>query len=147
MSWKQALKGTHRESSIEALNKELDSLQKTILTRIMPDHPSYDRAKIEATPGRLLLDIKRSGMCKVRGVKQCFREDTESTDGVDFNCYSNVIKLHAVRTALFPKRASRNHQIGINDVSVAFLQSNKYTDGKVKYICFKHPVTGEWQYF
>ena len=32
---------------------------------------------------------------------------------------------------------------------MAFLQSNKYADGKVKRICFKHPVTGEctWQYF
>ena len=27
MSWKQALRATHQESSIEVLNKELDSLQ------------------------------------------------------------------------------------------------------------------------
>ena len=54
------------------------------------------------------------------------------------------MKLHA---ALFAKRASRNHRIGIKDVSVAFLQSNKYADGKVEYNCFKHPVMGECQYF
>jgi len=35
----------------------------------------------------------------------------------------------------------------MKDVSTAFLQSNKYPKGKVKYIAFKHPVTHKWIYF
>ena len=38
-------------------------------------------------------------------------------------------------------------RIAIKDVSTAFLQSDKYPEGTVKYVSFKHPVTLEWQYF
>ena len=70
MNWANALKHpTHREPAIQALNKELTSLQQTILTEILESNPEYEMAVANATPGRLLLDIKRSGMYKVRGVK------------------------------------------------------------------------------
>ena len=117
-----------------------------VLTEILPLHPDWDIAVSNATPGRLLLDIKRSGKYKVRGVKQGFREDLLSTDGPEFIYYSNVVKLHTVRTALC-RRRTRSRITAIKDVSTAFLQSDGYPDGQVKYISFKHPVTGKWHYY
>ena len=76
MNWKKALDSEHRKPAIEALNNELTSLQKTILTEVFPTDPTYEVAVLNATPGRLLLDIKRSGKYKVRGVKHGFRENT-----------------------------------------------------------------------
>ncbi len=96
MSWKKVLASEDREKAIEALNDELSSLQKTILREIHPDDPDYDLAVRTATPGRILLDIKRSGRFKARAVKQGFKEDKELADGPDFNYYSNVVKLGAV---------------------------------------------------
>ncbi len=80
MNWKKALDSEHRKPAIEALNNELTSLQKTILTEVFSTDPTYEVAVLNATPGRLLLDIKRSGKYKVRGVKQGFRENTAITD-------------------------------------------------------------------
>ena len=58
MNWKKALDSEHRKPAIEALNNELTSLQKTILTEVFPTDPTYEVAVLNATPGRLLLDIK-----------------------------------------------------------------------------------------
>ena len=66
MSWKRALASPHRDKAIVALDKELSSLESTILTRIDPDDPEFEKAKELATPGRILLDIKRSGIYKAR---------------------------------------------------------------------------------
>ena len=146
MNWKKALDSEHRNPALEALDKELSSLQKTILTEILPSDPNYEMAVLNATPGRLLLDIKRSGKYKVRGVKQGFRENTAVTDGPDFNYYSNVVRLFTVRTALCSRRPS-GYIVAIKDVSTAFLQSESYPDGQVKYVSFKHPLSGKWMYF
>ena len=64
MNWKKALASEHRQPALEALDKELNSLQKTILTEVFAQDPSYETAVLNATPGRLLLDIKRSGKYK-----------------------------------------------------------------------------------
>ena len=88
-----------RDAVIEALNLELTSLQNTILTQVTEDDHDFATAIKTATPGRLLLDIKRSGKYKCRGVKQGFKEDKELSDGPDFIYYSNVVKLNAVRAA------------------------------------------------
>ena len=146
MSWKKVLASEDREQAIEALNKELSSLQKTILQEILPTDPEYASAVKTATPGRILLDIKRSGMFKARAVKQGFKEDKTTADGPDFNYYSNVVKLDAVRLAMF-KRRKHGRIMGIKDVSTAFLQSNKYGGGQYKIVCFRNPLTGEWMYF
>ena len=146
MNWKKALASEHRQPALEALDKELNSLQKTILTEIFAQDPSYETAVLNATPGRLLLDIKRSGKYKVRGVKQGFRENTEVTDGPDFNYYSSVVRLFTVRIALCSRR-SRDHIIAIKDVSTAFLQSEGYPEGQVKYVSFKHPLSSKWHYY
>ena len=146
MSWKKALADdVHREPAIAALDDELSSLQKTILTEIFEGDPEYEIAVKESTPGRLLLDIKRSGKYKARGVKQGFREDKAKTDGPNFDYYSSVVKFQAVRTCLFRDRTGRI--LAIRDISTAFLQSHKFDEGMHKYICFKHPVTGKWRYY
>ena len=105
MSWKKALADPdHREPALKALESEMTSLQSTILTEILAGKPEYKIAVEKATPGRLLLDVKRSGKHKVRGVKQGFRENLKETDGPDFNYYSNVVKFEAVRTMMAMKR-------------------------------------------
>ena len=146
MSWKRALSGPDRKSAIEALEKELASLENTILTRLQPGTAEYENAKKEATSGRFLLDIKRSGKMKARGIKQGFKENKETADGYDFNYYSHVAKLTSARATLFrPNR--RGRRVALKDVSTAFLQALKYPNGMVKYLCIRHPVTGEMLYF
>ena len=146
MVWSKVLASPQRQDALKALDKELNSLQNNILTEVKATDKDFDYAVRNATPGRLLLDIKRNGTYKVRGVKQGFREDKASEDGPDFNYYSNVVKLSTVRTALCRKR-TRTSIIAIKDVSTAFLQAHKYANGKYKFICFKHPVTGFWHYY
>ena len=90
MSWKKASSSEHRDKAIEALNKEITSLENSILTLIPADHVDYDTAVDQDTPGRILLDIKRNGTYKARGVKQGFKEDKASADGPDFNYYGHV---------------------------------------------------------
>ena len=64
MNWKKALASEDKDAVIEALNLELTSLQKTILTQVTQDDHAFTTAVETATPGRLLLDIKRSGKYK-----------------------------------------------------------------------------------
>jgi len=68
MDWDITLSGPDADKAIAALQLELDSLESTILTRIHPYNEEFTVAKRLATPGRILLDIKRSGLYKARGV-------------------------------------------------------------------------------
>ena len=146
MNWDDALSGPNADKAIAALQLELDSLESTILTRIDPNSEEFAVAKRLATPGRILLDIKRNGLYKARGVKQGFRENKAAADGPDFNYYAHVAKLVTVRSVLCRyKRGTR--RVAIKDVKTAFLQSDPYPDGTVKYICFKHPITKEIIYY
>ena len=146
ISWKEALSGPMRDSAIEALHLELASLTNTILTEIGPDHPERAEAERTAITGRFLLDIKRQGKTKVRGVKHGFKENTETADGPNFNYSAHVAKLKTVRTVIFrPNRGDR--RLALKDVRVAFLQANKYPFGIVKYIAFRNPLTGQWHYY
>ena len=67
MDWRKALEDpVHRQNAIKALRDEVDSLEATILTRILPEDPEFADAVKYACPGRFLLDIKRSLAYKVR---------------------------------------------------------------------------------
>ena len=145
MNWKKALASDNRDKVIAAYEKELSSLLSTILTEMSPEDKDWEVAIEQATPGRWILDVKRSGAWKVRGVKQGFREDKVMSDGPDFNYHANVVKFVTVRLILARRRTGCI--IAIIDVSTAFLQSHPYPAGKVKYISFKHPLTGKWVYF
>ena len=147
MSWKAVLRGPDKDKASEALDKELTSLQNTILTEILQGDPQWETAVKNATQGRILLDIKRNGTYKARGVKRGFLENKAIADGYDFDYYSNVVKLHAVRTALFSRRDNGSRTIKIKDVSTAFLQSKPYPNGKLKFIWFRHPITGRRHYY
>ena len=121
-------------------------MKSTILTDISTQDEDFDTATDLATPGRLLVAIKRSGAYKARGVKQGFKEDTKLADGPDFNYYAYVAKLNSIRMSTF-RLDRRERKIGVKDVSTAFLQANKYPDGTHKYINFEDPPTKEWRYF
>ena len=45
------------------------------------------------------------------------------------------------------RRNLPNRVTKVRDVSVAFLQSNKFEDGKVKYLWYRNPITGCKEYF
>jgi len=45
------------------------------------------------------------------------------------------------------RRRSRGRALGIKDVSTAFLQSDSYPEGTIKYICICDPVTHVWNYY
>ena len=49
--------------------------------------------------------------------------------------------------AVLMRRRSRGRALGIKDVSTAFLQSDPYPEGTIKYICFRDPVTRVWNYY
>ena len=83
MSWKQALASARRGEIVTALQSEKNSLGR-ILTKFFPDDPKYSQAVAESVSGRYLLDERRSGQMKVRGVKQGFKEDKALADGPDF---------------------------------------------------------------
>ena len=144
MSWKDAINSPDRVKVEAAFKKEVDSLESTILTRVLDTNPDYDSKFNMATPGRWLLDVKRNGVVKCRGVKQGFKEDRVVADGPNFNYYSHVAKLTTVRTSIFRKNRG-DRRLALKDVSTAFLQSNPYPDGKVKYLKMKNPFTGQWE--
>ena len=145
MSWKKALE-TNFDEVVKAHDKEMASLLKTILTEVFPEDKDWEICILKATSGRMLLDIKRSGQWKARAVKQGFREDKSTADGPDFSYYSNVVKFGAVRITLARIR-HKDRQLWIIDISTAFLQSDSYPDGKVKYLSLKNPITGKWHYY
>ena len=118
----------------------------TILIPLDANDPEYATALQLATPGRILLDIKRNELYKARGVKQGFKEDKELFDGPDFNYYAHVAKLTTVRSALLRYKRG-NRRICLKDVSTAFLRSKKFPEGKHKYICFKNPISHQWEYY
>ena len=146
IQWRKALESDLRDSAIAAYQKEMDSLQRTILKRIDPKtHPNMGQVHREATTCRVLLDVKRNGIVKARAVKQGFKEDKVTADGPDFNYYSHVAKMDSIRTLILrPNR--RDRVLAVKDVSTAFLQSNKY-EGFVKYMSVKNPITGLWEYY
>lgn len=146
ISWKQTLVGPHRQDAIDAYQKEYDSLTGTVLRRLLPLDSKFDTAKNLATSGRFLLDKKRSGAWKARGVKRGFEENLIETDGPNFNYYAHVAEVKAIRATLL-RRRRRGRKLAIKDVTTAFLQSIPYPDGKKKYIKFKNPITGEWMWF
>ena len=72
IDWKEALAGPEADKAIAALHAEMDSLCSTILTKIEEDNPEFQEARRLATPGRILLDIKRSDMCGSAGLNNQF---------------------------------------------------------------------------
>ena len=140
------LQSDDRELAIRALKAEKKSLQSTILIPVGPNHPEYDVARRDAVSGRYILDLKRAGAWKARGVKQGFKEDKLTADGPGFVYYAHVAKLMTVRMLLSrPGRGSR--RLAIKDVRTAFLQSNKFPKEVIKYISFKDPVTKVVEYY
>jgi hypothetical protein len=146
MHWAKALKGPDRSKVIAALDKEIASLEDCILREITPDHPDWNECVANAVPGRYLLDYRRSGEYKARGVKQGFREDKTVADGPGFIYYSHVARLTTVRMALF-RSARGERQLGIKDVRTAFLQAKKFPTTLRKWISFRNPVTGKVHYY
>lgn len=151
VKWKEAIEGPDRIKVEEAFNKERTSLMNKILRPLNPeDGAEFELAVKEATKGRWLLDLKRSGDWKARGVKQGFLEYLKNpeADGPGFITYAHVAKLTSARLLLFRRgRKDLKHHVMIKDISTAFLQSDKFPEGKLKYIYFKNPFTNQLEYF
>ena len=145
IQWKKALASPDRDKAIAAFHAERDSLMSNILELINPGHPEYSIALNDAVSGRYLLDERRSGMWKARGVKQGFKED-RAVDGAGFVYYSHVVRLYTIRISLFrPNRGTR--RIAIRDVKTAFLQSDKFPPDVIKYMKMYSPLELKWEYF
>jgi hypothetical protein len=100
MSWEAVLASDDRELAVKALKAEKDSLLFTILVHIDAEHSEHQAAVKGAISGRYLLDLKRAGVRKARGVRQGFRENKESAEGPGFVYYAYVAKLASVRMLL-----------------------------------------------
>ena len=145
MNWKEVLSTDDRKNALDALKKEQDSLYSTILERLHPGDEKYDEAVRLAVRGRYILDVKRPGVWKARGVKLGFLEDKLTADGPGFIYYAHVARMTTVRLLL--SRPNRNtRRIAIKDVRTAFLQSHRFPPEIVKYMVFKHPETKELEY-
>jgi hypothetical protein len=113
---------------------------------IDPSDPVYAEAKELAVTGRYLLDIKRNGMYKARGVKHGFKEDKSTADGPGFVYYTHLTKLHTFRMAYFrPNRDTR--RVALRDIRTAFLQSDEYPPDLVKYLRMWNPITQSEEVF
>ena len=144
MSWKKALASEERDKVIEAFHKERDSLLDTVLVPISKDDSNYAKYYDLAITGRYLLDIKRSGRYKARGVKQGFKEDKITADGPGFNYYSHVTKLDTFRMVFF--RVNRGtRRCALLDVATAFLQSDNFPEDLQKFLLMWHPINREWE--
>ena len=147
MAWDKALSGPDRPKIEEAYRKEFDALLNTVMKELDEKHPERKAAERYATNCRVLLDIKRSGIYKVRFVIQGFREKLEVIDGPDFNYSSNMSGLSTVRQ-LFLKPRKPGRAIAQLDVSTAFLQSDMFPeDAPPRYLMCKDPITGKRRFF
>ena len=100
LRWKDFPHGEHRNKMLEAHKKEFDGLTGTILKELFPGDAEYKAAQ-RGTNCRLVLEFKRVGAWKVRGVIQGFREDCVALDGEGFKYNSDVAGLTAIRNAVF----------------------------------------------
>ena len=74
IQWKEALQGKDRGKAIAAFQAERDSLLDTVIVLIDPSDHTYAEAKELAITDRYLLDVKRNGIYKARGVKHGFKK-------------------------------------------------------------------------
>ena len=147
LPWGKFLHGEHHESVLKAYHSELDSLLSTVLRELKDGDPELAQAMKSATPCRLLLEFKRSGLWKARCVVQGFAEDKVKLDGADFDYSSDVVGLTAIRMLMLAPR-SRDEAIALRDISTAFLQSDMFApEDPPRYLRLKDPVTGAVRYF
>ena len=110
-----------------------------VLREIDEENPEIEIAKRHAVLGRALLDIKRDGTYKARFVKRGDLEGT-SSDPDGFNYYAQVVSLESVRALIATH--NHNHSILCADVATAFLQSDRFPEGMVKYVKIPNPLNG-----
>ena len=152
LNWGRTLRSPDADKAVEAYKKELKSLQDTVLTLVLHRDSDYEQALQEACEGRFLLNIKRNGRYKARGVKMGNLEDRILADGANFCYQAHVAALSTVRMAVFRSgRTGRSRKqwrrLALQDISTAFLQSHQYAEGKFKYVKFYDPLTGKTNYY
>jgi hypothetical protein len=144
MDWNEICANPHlKEGFTKALNKEFHSLCEThgVLKQVFPGDEDYQTATDTVIKERWLADEKRDESMKVRAVKQGFREILNPGETYT----GHVVSPISVRSALANHKQC--NMSAIIDITTAFLQSTKYPEGKVKYVKFKNPITGEMMYF
>ena len=131
-----------------AYESEVAGLLDTIFTELDPEDPEFAVAMDIGTRSRPILAKKRSGKYKARVVKLGHLESGEARirdDGMYFNYSAHVIQLRNLRMIL--SMNMRDKRVVVIDVSQAFLQANKFEDGKFKYTYWKDKLTGQTRAF
>jgi len=105
----------------------------------------YNHALEAGTRSRPILSEKRNGTDKCRIVKRGDLEDKLQQDGPDFTYTAHVCALRTIRMIL--SRNQSDKVLATIDISTAFLQANKFKDGKVKYTYWKDLFTGRIRCF
>ena len=152
LKWNQFL-GTKDDHEVrKAYALEMDTLlhpEKGILRELSEDDDEYETAtaKGRATPGRLILSVKRSGAFKARFVVRGDLEDHEFLDGIGYNYYANVVELGSLRNAYF-KPGRWYDTISTCDISCAYTQADRFTDDEPpRYLVLYDPVLKTRRYF
>ena len=104
----------------------------------------------DGTRPRVLLSQKRSNVLKARAVKRGDLENVLQTGGYYFCYNASVASLKTTRLILsLPRGGDGGDELvlAVIHVSYAFLQSNPYGGGKVKYTPWKDALTGVMRAF
>jgi hypothetical protein len=120
---KQKLEGTAAEY-LPGYKAEIQQMLRRRLRLLGPAEATRVSREYSLGKLRMLLELKRDGRKKARLILQGFREPMEWDEG---SVASPVAFASTLRMLLF-KAGLRSDVISVNDVSVAFLQSDSYTE-------------------
>ena len=151
MNWKAMLADpTMHDGAVQVYNAEIDGLKRTIFVELGEGTAEFALALKGGTRSRVLLSQKRSNVLKARAVKRGDLENVLQTGGYHFCYNASVASLKTIRLILsLPRGGDGDDELvlAVIDVSYAFLQSNRFEDGKVKYTFWKDVLTGKMRAF
>jgi hypothetical protein len=138
---KQGLEGTV-DSFLPGYKKEIGEMLKRRLRLLGPSEAKSVRLTNNLGRLRMILELKRDQRRKARLILQGFREPAEWDEG---SVASPVAHPSSIRSFVF-HAGPRGHVVTTNDVSVAFLQADKYSlDQAARYVGYKaYRESVEW---
>ena len=156
LPWKDYLHGPYAEAVRESFMAEERALtEKTgSLRELVEGTAEYAAAKKASTQMRPLLNRKRDGTWKTRGVMRGDLEDKILLDGPGFDYFASVSRMSTVRLTVLRsgRHVPRPHRPGVRvlstrDVDTAFLQSEPFPETDVRYVRIRSPIDGKLRYY